>query len=92
MFQYVLCISVCWRDKEKYSRHPSLHWHFQSWKSNVKFTFLCAQFHLSPSDKQRYAQQDTPEAQRQLLLEISQKLPVHSRSASGGDQTLIEAF
>ncbi|KAL2095176.1 hypothetical protein ACEWY4_009895 [Coilia grayii] len=41
------------------------------------------EFQLSLSDKQRYAEQDTPEAQRQVLLEISQKLPVHSRSASG---------
>ncbi|XP_048122009.1 palmitoyltransferase ZDHHC15A-like [Alosa alosa] len=40
-------------------------------------------FQLSLSDRQRYAEQETPEAQRRVLLEISQKLPVHSRSASG---------
>ncbi|XP_041949868.1 palmitoyltransferase ZDHHC15A-like isoform X3 [Alosa sapidissima] len=42
------------------------------------------EFQLSLSDRQRYAEQETPEAQRRVLLEISQKLPVHSRSASGG--------
>ncbi|XP_076131094.1 palmitoyltransferase ZDHHC15A [Alosa pseudoharengus] len=42
------------------------------------------EFQLSLSDRQRYAEQETPEAKRRVLLEISQKLPVHSRSASGG--------
>ncbi|XP_063058337.1 palmitoyltransferase ZDHHC15A-like [Engraulis encrasicolus] len=41
------------------------------------------EFQLSLMDRQRYEEQDTPEAQRQILLEISEKLPVHSRSASG---------
>uniref|UniRef100_A0AAY4EQ11 Palmitoyltransferase n=1 Tax=Denticeps clupeoides TaxID=299321 RepID=A0AAY4EQ11_9TELE len=41
------------------------------------------EFQLSSTDKQRYAQQDTLQARRRILVEISQELPVHTRSASG---------
>uniref|UniRef100_A0A8D2L525 Palmitoyltransferase n=1 Tax=Varanus komodoensis TaxID=61221 RepID=A0A8D2L525_VARKO len=40
-------------------------------------------FHMSYSDKERYENEERPEAQRQILAEMAQKLPVYTRTGNG---------
>ncbi|XP_061642879.1 palmitoyltransferase ZDHHC15B isoform X2 [Phyllopteryx taeniolatus] len=43
----------------------------------------CKKFQLSYSDKQRYEMEERPNAQKQILVEIAKKLPIHTRAQSG---------
>uniref|UniRef100_A0A8C5HSS9 Palmitoyltransferase n=1 Tax=Gouania willdenowi TaxID=441366 RepID=A0A8C5HSS9_GOUWI len=43
----------------------------------------CKKFQLSYSDKQRYDLEERPDAQKQILVEISKKLPISTRAQSG---------
>lgn len=49
----------------------------------------CAQFQLSSSDSLLYEQEHGGMEKSQILLEISQKLPVHTRTATGGQETCL---
>ncbi|XP_039621671.1 palmitoyltransferase ZDHHC15B-like isoform X2 [Polypterus senegalus] len=40
-------------------------------------------FHLSYTDKEKYENEERPEAQKQILNDIAKKLPVYTRAASG---------
>uniref|UniRef100_A0A8C3RIK3 Palmitoyltransferase n=1 Tax=Chelydra serpentina TaxID=8475 RepID=A0A8C3RIK3_CHESE len=40
-------------------------------------------FHMSYADKERYENEERPEAQRQILVEIARKLPVYTRTGNG---------
>lgn len=39
---------------------------------------------MSLADQERYENEDRPEVQRQILAEIARKLPVYTRTGSGG--------
>ncbi|XP_066496054.1 palmitoyltransferase ZDHHC15 [Tiliqua scincoides] len=41
------------------------------------------QFHMSYCDKERYENEDRPEGQRQILVEMARKLPVYTRTGNG---------
>uniref|UniRef100_A0A674GA94 Palmitoyltransferase n=1 Tax=Taeniopygia guttata TaxID=59729 RepID=A0A674GA94_TAEGU len=41
-------------------------------------------FHMSYADQERYENEERPEVQRQILAEIARKLPVYTRTGSGG--------
>ncbi|KAM9180441.1 palmitoyltransferase ZDHHC15 isoform 1-T1 [Dugong dugon] len=41
-------------------------------------------FHLSYTDKERYENEERPEVQKQMLVEMAKKLPVYTRTGSGG--------
>ncbi|XP_077618056.1 palmitoyltransferase ZDHHC15-like [Crocuta crocuta] len=41
-------------------------------------------FQLSYSDKERYEHEERPEVQKQMLIDIAKKLPVYTRTGSGG--------
>ncbi|XP_048815988.1 palmitoyltransferase ZDHHC15 isoform X3 [Lagopus muta] len=41
-------------------------------------------YHMSYADKERYENEERPEVQRQILAEIARKLPVYTRTGSGG--------
>ncbi|KAH1165453.1 hypothetical protein KIL84_023012 [Mauremys mutica] len=54
------------------------------WKS--VFTLLLQpdkKFHMSYADKERYENEERPEVQRQILVEIARKLPVYTRTGNG---------
>ncbi|XP_038604065.1 palmitoyltransferase ZDHHC15 [Tachyglossus aculeatus] len=54
------------------------------WKSI--FTLPCQpnkKFHMTYADKERYENEERPEAQRQILTEMAKKLPVYTRTGSG---------
>ncbi|XP_005291847.1 palmitoyltransferase ZDHHC15 isoform X1 [Chrysemys picta bellii] len=40
-------------------------------------------FHMSYADKERYENEERPEVQRQILVEIARKLPVYTRTGNG---------
>ncbi|CAD7682313.1 unnamed protein product [Nyctereutes procyonoides] len=40
-------------------------------------------FHLSYSDKERYENEERPEVQKQMLVDMAKKLPVYTRTGSG---------
>uniref|UniRef100_A0A8I3Q3T2 Palmitoyltransferase n=2 Tax=Canis lupus familiaris TaxID=9615 RepID=A0A8I3Q3T2_CANLF len=42
-----------------------------------------AWFHLSYSDKERYENEERPEVQKQMLVDMAKKLPVYTRTGSG---------
>ena len=42
------------------------------------------QFHLSYTDKERYENEERPEVQKQMLVDMAKKLPVYTRTGSGG--------
>lgn len=48
---------------------------------------FCFQYHMSYADKERYENEERPEVQRQILAEIARKLPVYTRTGSGGQQS-----
>lgn len=48
---------------------------------------VCVQFQLSSSDSLLYEQERGGMEKSQILLEISHKLPVHTRTATGGQET-----
>jgi len=48
---------------------------------------VCVQFQLSSSDSLLFEQEHGSLEKSQILLEISQKLPVHTRKATGGQET-----
>lgn len=48
---------------------------------------VCVQFQLSSSDSLLFEQERSGMEKSQILLEISQKLPVHTRTATGGQET-----
>lgn len=48
---------------------------------------VCVQFQLSSSDSLLYEQERGGMEKSQILLEISQKLSVHTRTAAGGQET-----
>lgn len=50
----------------------------------VKACLLCFQFHLSYTDKERYENEERPEVQKQMLVDMAKKLPVYTRTGSGG--------
>lgn len=39
---------------------------------------------MSYADQERYENEERPEVQRQILAEIARKLPVYTRTGSGG--------
>ncbi|XP_030789994.1 palmitoyltransferase ZDHHC15 isoform X2 [Rhinopithecus roxellana] len=41
-------------------------------------------FHLSYTDKERYENEERPEVQKQMLVDMAKKLPVYTRTGSGG--------
>ncbi|XP_010018374.1 PREDICTED: palmitoyltransferase ZDHHC15-like, partial [Nestor notabilis] len=41
-------------------------------------------YHMSYADQERYENEERPEVQRQILAEIARKLPVYTRTGSGG--------
>uniref|UniRef100_A0A8D1VYN8 Palmitoyltransferase n=1 Tax=Sus scrofa TaxID=9823 RepID=A0A8D1VYN8_PIG len=41
------------------------------------------QFHLSYTDKERYENEERPEVQKQMLVDMAKKLPVYTRTGSG---------
>ncbi|NXF07947.1 ZDH15 Palmitoyltransferase, partial [Smithornis capensis] len=41
-------------------------------------------FHMSYADQERLENEERPEVQRQILAEIARKLPVYTRTGSGG--------
>ncbi|NWY61505.1 ZDH15 Palmitoyltransferase, partial [Chionis minor] len=41
-------------------------------------------YHMSYADKERYENEERPEVQRQILAEMARKLPVYTRTGSGG--------
>ncbi|XP_021102153.1 palmitoyltransferase ZDHHC15 isoform X2 [Heterocephalus glaber] len=41
-------------------------------------------FHLSYTDKERYENEERPEVQKQMLFDMAKKLPVYTRTGSGG--------
>ena len=45
---------------------------------------FCFQFHLSYTDKERYENEERPEVQKQILVDMAKKLPVYTRTGSGG--------
>lgn len=49
---------------------------------------LCFQFLLPYAEKERYDSEERPEVQRQILAEFAKKLPVYTRTGSGGQYTL----
>uniref|UniRef100_A0A096NB37 Zinc finger DHHC-type palmitoyltransferase 15 n=2 Tax=Cercopithecinae TaxID=9528 RepID=A0A096NB37_PAPAN len=40
-------------------------------------------FHLSYTDKERYENEERPEVQKQMLVDMAKKLPVYTRTGSG---------
>lgn len=42
------------------------------------------QYHMSYADQERYENEERPEVQRQILAEIARRLPVYTRTGSGG--------
>ncbi|KAK2083443.1 hypothetical protein P7K49_038679 [Saguinus oedipus] len=44
---------------------------------------FCFQFHLSYTDKERYENEERPEVQKQMLVDMAKKLPVYTRTGSG---------
>lgn len=50
----------------------------------VKPCLFCFQFHLSYTDKERYENEERPEVQKQMLVDMAKKLPVYTRTGSGG--------
>ncbi|NXT79272.1 ZDH15 Palmitoyltransferase, partial [Zapornia atra] len=42
------------------------------------------EYRMSYADKERYENEERPEVQRQILAEIARKLPVYTRTGSGG--------
>ncbi|KFO37807.1 Palmitoyltransferase ZDHHC15 [Fukomys damarensis] len=42
-----------------------------------------AEFHLSYTDKERYENEERPEVQKQMLIDMAKKLPVYTRTGSG---------
>ncbi|NXG04292.1 ZDH15 Palmitoyltransferase, partial [Sakesphorus luctuosus] len=41
-------------------------------------------FHVSYADQERYENEERPEVQRQILAELARKLPVYTRTGTGG--------
>lgn len=41
-------------------------------------------FHLSYADKERYENEERPEIQKQMLVDMAKKLPIYTRTGSGG--------
>ncbi|XP_074179336.1 palmitoyltransferase ZDHHC15 isoform X1 [Rhinolophus sinicus] len=41
------------------------------------------QFHLSYADKERYENEERPEIQKQMLVDMAKKLPIYTRTGSG---------